>query len=111
MSAQLSLTYAAARDEGIQRSAGHAESLESGWGASAYRVLCEYADSPYLPEGKTFTSEDFRDFLASIDFPVPVPKALGAVFQKAARNRVIERAGFGISKARHLSPCPLWRAK
>ena len=103
---QLSLTYAAARDDGIQRSADHAESLESGWGASAYRVLCEYARD----HRGVWTSEDFRDFLASINFPVPVPKALGAVFQKAARNRVIERAGFGISKARHLSPCPLWRA-
>lgn len=92
------------RDAGIRESAEHAEAIESGWSASALRVLTEYSSS----RAENFTSEDFRDFLASIDFPVPVPKALGAVFQKAARTGVIKRAGFGISKARHLSPCPLW---
>lgn len=94
------------RDDGIRRSADHAEAIESGWGASAYRVLCEYARS----RADTWTSEDFRDFLASINFPVPVPKALGGVFQKAARAKVIQRVGFATSRERHCSPVPLWRA-
>lgn len=101
MNGQLALRL---RDDGIRESAAHAEDLASGWGASAYRVLCDYARG----RAEQFTSEDFRDFLAGIKFPVPVPKALGAVFQKAARAGVIKRVGFGTSKHRHLSPCPLW---
>lgn len=106
MSAQLSFALDAVykRDTGIRESAEHADGLEPGWGAGALRVLTEYACS----SSGDFTSEDFRAFLATIDFPVPVPKALGAVFQKAARAGVIRRVGFGISRHRHLSPCPLW---
>lgn len=103
---QLALTMPEARefrDEGMRLSADHAESIEPGWSESAYRVLTDYA------RGRaSFTSEDYRDHLAGIGFPVPVPKALGGVFQKAAKRGVIRRIGFGISRERHLSPCPLW---
>jgi len=105
VSGQLALDYSrAARDEGMARAADHAEGIEPGWGAAAYRVLCDYARDCDEP----FTSEDFRDWLQTIQFPCPVPKALGAVFQRAARRRVIKRCGTGISRHRHLSPCPLW---
>lgn len=92
------------RDRGITESRDHAESVESGWGESAYRVLADYARA----SAGEWTSEDFRAHLNAIGFPVPVPKALGAVFQRAARVGLIRRVGFGISKQRHLSPCPLW---
>lgn len=110
MPAQLALSWSAAED-GIRRSADHAEAVEPGWAGRAYALLREYADSCWGDEftRHDFTSEDFRKFLADIDFPVAVPKALGAVFKKAARNRVIERAGFAPSKDRHCSPTILWR--
>lgn len=103
---QLALSWEAA-ERGIRRSAEHAEAVEPGWAASCYRVLCDYARDG---RAEPFTSEDFRDFLASIRFPVPVPKALGGVFQKAARAKVIQRVGFANSRDRHCSPIPLWRA-
>lgn len=103
---QLALTYAAARDEGIRQSAEHAEGLEPGWGENAYRLLCEFVTKHQGP----FTSLDFRCFLHSRHFPVPVPKALGAVFKNAARARVIKRVGFVPSVERHGSPVPLWEA-
>ena len=37
-------------------------------------------------------------------------RAWGPIFQRAARNKVIQRIGYGISKRRHLSPTPLWRS-
>lgn len=91
------------RDAGIQRATDHAETVESGWSASTLRVLIDYARNR-----ETFTSEDFREHLQAIDFPCPVPKALGAVFQKAARAAVIKRLGYAVSRERHASPCPLW---
>lgn len=102
MSHQLALSWGAACD-GMRRSAEHAENVEPGWCENAYRLLCDYRP------GVDFTSEQFRDHLASVGFEVPVPKALGAIFKKAARRMVIQRVGFAPSKERHCSPTPLWR--
>lgn len=102
---QLALSWEAA-ERGIRSSADHAEEIESGWGESAYRLLCEFA----VKHQGTFTSLDFRCFLHSRAFPVPVPKALGAVFKNAARAKVIKRVGFVPSVERHGSPVPLWEA-
>lgn len=90
---------------GMTRAAEHAEALDTGWGERAFEHLCAYAKG----RDGTFSSEDFRDHLAAIGFACPVPKALGAVFQKAARRLVIERVGFAPSRDRHCSPIPLWR--
>ena len=102
MTAQLALVL---RDAGIRTSTAHAEAIESGWSERAYTELCVYAFG-HAP----FTSEDYRDHLAAIGFPVPVPKALGGIFQRAARQRVIQRVGYAKSRERHCSPVPLWEA-
>ena len=104
MTAQLALVL---RDAGIASSAAHADSVEPGWGDVAFRILSNYAKRR---GDQRFTSEDFRDFLFSINFACPVPKALGSVFQKAARQHVIEQCGFVKSRDRHCSPIPEWRA-
>lgn len=107
--AQAALDFTAARqqrDTGIARASEHAEALDVGWSASAYRLLCDYAT-----QTAQFTSEDFRAFLDRIKFPVEVPKALGGIFQRTAKQGVIRKIGFGVSKQRHLSPCPLWESQ
>ena len=100
---QLAMAFDA-RDAGIQQSADHAEAESPGWSERAYTELMIFAF------GRTFTSEDFRDHLKAIGFPVPVPKALGAVFVKAARKNKIQRVGFARSRERHCSTVPLWGA-
>ena len=103
---QMSLDYArAARDDDMGRAADHAEGIDHGWAASCYRVLEVYA-------GHTaeFNSLAFREHLARIGFPVPVPKALGGVFQKAARARLIHKVGFDQHPERHCSPTPRWQS-
>ena len=103
---QLSLDYArAARDEGMERAADHAEGVDPGWAASCYRVLEVYA-------GHTaeFNSLAFREHLARIGFPVPVPKALGGVFRKAACAGLIHKVGFDQHPERHCSPTPRWQS-
>lgn len=104
MSAQLALAWDAA-ESGMARATGHAESLEPGWSASVYRVLTVYA-------GHTaeFTALDFRRHLDRIGFPVPVPKALGGPFKKAARCGLITRIGFDPHPERHASPTPRYRS-
>jgi hypothetical protein len=103
---QLDLRAArAARDEGITRAADHADGIDPGWAAGCYRVLETYASHT-----AEFTSVDFREHLKRIGFPVPVPKALGGPFQKAARAGLIVKAGFEQHPERHCSPTPRWRS-
>ncbi len=96
-------------EEGIQRSRRHAEAVEPGWTDRAYSLLesfCRFQGT------KPFTSEDFRLYARSKGFEIAVPKALGAVFKRAARNQVIERSPIlGKAFARHGSPCPVWVGK
>lgn len=105
MSAQMEFALAA-RDEGIRQSADHAEDVSPGFGEAAYTALTIYAGM-----AGEFTSADFRAYLKSVGLSCEVPKALGAVFLRAARAGVIEKVGYAKSAERHASPCPIWRAK
>ena len=92
------------RDAGIRQSAEHAEDVAPGFGEAALCALRAYAGFGY-----DFTSEQFRDYLKSIGLACEVPKALGSVFQKAARAGWLEKAGYVKSRDRHCSPIPSWR--
>lgn len=92
---------------GMSQSAAHAEAIEEGWTDRAYATLQAFCR---FQATQPFTSEDFRLYALSVGFPVPVPKALGAVFKRAAREGLIRRDGFGRAFARHGSPCPRWVA-
>lgn len=102
MTSQLAFALQA-RDEGIARSADHAESVDPGWGESCYRVLRDF-----IGENREFNSYEFREFLGRIGFPCPVPKALGAVMQRAAREGLIRKIGYDPHPERHCSPTPRW---
>lgn len=99
--------WIAERDAGLARAKSHAEALDPQWSRTAYALLESYC---LQVRGRTFTSEDFRAWCEARQFPIPVPKALGAVFLKASKRGVVIREGFAIAKERHGSPCPLWRA-
>ncbi len=93
--------------QGMSQSAAHAEAVDDGFHERAYGLLTAFCR---LQATQPFTSEDFRLYAHREDFPIAVPKALGAVFKRAAKNGLIRRDGFGKAFSRHGSPCPLWRS-
>ena len=106
---QLPIDFAAAvaaRDRGIAQAADHAERLEDGFGERAFQFICTYAETH-----RVFISEECTAAAAAAGLVSPAdPRAWGAPFQRAARARVIEKIGFGISQRRHLSPTPKWQS-
>ncbi len=103
----MTLDYRAQAREGIKRSAAHAYALDPEWSRTAYAMLDAYCAQ--FPRAQ-FTSESFRLWCEARQFPIPVPKALGAIFQRAARNGIIKRDGFAVAKERHGSPTIQWLA-
>lgn len=101
------MNHLAQRDLGIARAKSHAEAIDRQWSRTAYALLEAYCAQR---RGLVFTSEDWRAWATLRGLPIPVPKALGHVFLKAARNGLIRREGYAVAKERHGSPCPLWRA-
>lgn len=103
---QIALTLPEARarrDAGMAQALDHAESVDAGWAEAAFGALVQYA----LTHG-SFTSEQFRAG-SKLDIPTTA-KALGPVFRRAARERVIEKGGYVQSTERHCSPIPLWHS-
>ena len=107
MSEQIVIDFAAAaaaRDLGMAQAADHAERVEDGFGERAFRFICTYAETHQV-----FISEECTAAAAAQGLVSPAdPRAWGAPFQRAARARVIEKIGYGISQRRHLSPTPKW---
>jgi hypothetical protein len=93
------------RDTGIAQAEQHAERLDPGWKDTAFAMLRGFCQER---RGCHCTSEDIRRWCELRGFDSPVPKAWGAVVQKAAKAGLIKRIGFGLAKQRHGSPCPLW---
>lgn len=102
----------AARDAGIQQAAENAEDATPNWNALAYEALRVFAAGK-RSSGQAFTSEDVRNSIAASFVPQPPHlRAWGSVFQRAARERLIEKVGVTQSAAAHchLSYVAKWRA-
>lgn len=109
---QLSLTFARARrDHGIQQAGDHAGER---WRKSARGYLLEYiARHPrsQFPDGVTFLAEDIREYAEAHGFDRPPDgRAWGVVFQSAAREGLIRKAGYAPARSSNLSPKVLWAA-
>lgn len=91
------------RDEGMAQSADHAEAVEPGFGEAALCALKHYAGY-----GHEFNAFQFRAYLKSIGLEASVPKALGAVMVKAARQGLIRKVGYDPHPERHASPTVRW---
>ncbi len=95
-----------ARDAGMSRAIQHAERIDDEWPDIAMGFLIRYARTHDL-----FISEEATAEAERLGYGSPADdRAWGGVFKRAARDGIIARAGFGISKRRHLSPTPLWRS-
>ena len=102
----------AARDAGIQQAADHAEEVHQDWGELALDAVRQFADG-VRGTNAWFTSEDVRSSEAGQAVPTPPHlRAWGAVFQRAARERLIEKVGVTQSVAAHchLAYVAKWRA-
>ena len=102
-----------ARDEGIGRAADHANRVTPAWVDLAFDVLADYLTKPpHCTRG--FTAEDVREY-AHGSCGIPEPPSLrswGAVFQRAAREGLIARAGVTEARAArvHCSIISVWSA-
>lgn len=106
MSAQpVDLSFArAARDAGMSASLSHAERVNDGWAEIAGAALLVFARTH-----ARFTAYDFRQAYHAAGKPAPpTDKAFGSVFQRAAREGVIERVGYQPHPERHASPTVEW---
>lgn len=106
----LAIDFTAAQDRrtvGIERAVNHANRVESEWSGQAMGHLTIYARQI----GRPFLIEEARAFAESHGLPLPPDaRAWGAVAQRAARKKHIEKAGFGAAASSNCSPKVLWRA-
>lgn len=95
-----------ARDLGMGMALDHAEEMAPGWGDLAYHFL-----ENFCRKNAHFISEDVSDAskLWGMTQP-PTDRAWGAVYKRAAKAGIIEKAGSGTSRRRHASICPMWRS-
>jgi hypothetical protein len=108
---QLSIDFLrAARDDGIQRAADHADAVSERWSKRAGEMLERYiAAHP----GVRFTSPMVRAWGVEHGLESPASKlAWGGVFQSAARRGLIVRDGFEQfgDQTMHLQTVTAWRA-
>ena len=95
------------KDAGMALATGKADARHDGWSAQAYTFLAAYAGTHALFAGWQVV-QDARDQHA---VPDASGKAWGSVFLKAARNGIIEKAGYTTDPNRHANPIPLWRSR
>lgn len=102
----------AARDAGIQQAANNANDQVPRWTDRAFDILLDYMTIGRIACGGEFSAEDVRAHADLLGLTEPPHlRAWGAVFQRAARRGLIERAGTGQARAAHVhcSVINLWR--
>lgn len=95
------------RDAAMASVARHADEAVHGWSDIAFQWVKTYALAH-----REFVSEDCTAAAEAAGIPKPHnTKSWGGPFMRAARQKIIKRIGYGVSKRRHLSPCPLWASQ
>lgn len=97
----------AERDAAMASVAKHADEACHRWQVLAFQWIITYALAH-----REFVSEDCTAAAEAAGIPKPPDtRAWGAPFARAARQKIIVRIGYGVSKRRHLSPTPLWKSQ
>lgn len=93
------------RDRGMRRAAEHADAVIDSWQEKAAAQLQIFVRQR---QGAPFLAEEFVSWSR---FRVPAPpdgRAFGAVLQRAAKSRWIEKCGYAAAKSSNMSPKVLW---
>lgn len=94
------------RKFGIECSARHADENSPRWTDQAYDWICKYAETHSV-----FISEECTRAAMEAGLPSPTDdRAWGHPFQRASRDLIIKKIGYGISNRRHQSPTPKWQS-
>lgn len=100
-------TAKAERDTAMASVAKHADVIVFRWCDLAFGWVKTYALAH-----REFISEDCTAAAEAAGIPVPPDtRAWGVPFARAARQNIIRRIGYGVSRRRHLSPTPLWQSQ
>ena len=92
----------AARDEGMNRAADHADAVHPRWTDMAFEALRTFIATRGHAKLHPFTSEEVRLHADHLGLPEPPSlRAWGNVFQRAARAGMIEKVGVAQSRAAH----------
>ncbi len=95
-----------ARDVAISTVAAHADENSPRWSEIAFKWICKYA-----AENSTFISEECTEAAMQAGITRPADdRAWGYPFQRAAKELIIKKIGYGISNRRHQSPTPRWQS-
>lgn len=95
-----------ARDLGIQRSAEHANAVESEWTGQALGMLTAFARQAGAP----FLIEEVRAWAEKQGLPPPPDaRSWGAVARRAAAKKRIAKVGFAPAASSNCSPKVQWR--
>jgi len=95
-----------ARDLGVQRSADHANRVESEWTGQALGMLTAFARQA----GGPFLIEQARAWAEAQGLPPPPDaRSWGAVARRAAAKKRIEKVGFAPAASSNCSPKVQWR--
>ncbi len=89
------------RDEGMQRSADHAEKSEPGWSDIALDFLAKYLKGK---DGQ-FMAEEVRMESVGIVSAPPHARAWGSVMIRAAKAKLIRKVGLGTVKNSKAHKC------
>lgn len=96
----------AARDISIADVAKHADENRPRWTDRAYDWICKYAE-----QHSTFISEECTADAMASGLPAPHDdRAWGHPFQRASRDLIIKKIGYGTSNRRHQSPTIKWQS-
>lgn len=98
------------KQSGIKVAVDHANLKHDGWGDDAYDALKRFLTT----HKNSFMCEEVRKF-AHLELGLPQPsssRAWGAIFQKAARQKIIKHVGYGHTEnpKSHCTPASLWIA-
>lgn len=96
----------AARDAGMRSVAQHADESRARWTDIAFDWICKYAE-----QNSVFISEECTSAAMAAGIPSPPDdRAWGHPFQRASRELIIKKIGYGISNRRHQSPTIKWNS-
>lgn len=96
-----------ARDRGMEKAVGHAQSVCLYWDIWAMDYLKKYIDQVTGP----FMTEDFRNWAEAKGLQSPPSKrAYGSIIQKASKNGLIQfhRYGKTTNPKAHCTPAAIW---